>query len=244
MFRSALHTSLALVMISTGVIVGATVTAGSAHAASNCGQPITGLPLQEGSQGTSVERLQIRVAGFVESGEVLSTDGVYGGRTKEAVRKFQAQYGLQADGIAGSQTVNKIYALQDSDCTPIHFSYAEWNKCNSTWSGGAVSAATAKANARRSMWKLEALREKLGGNPIAISSGFRSNSCNAAVGGVSGSRHTYGDAADMPGTQTWRCKLHNGAKRSGFTEILGQGFPGHNDHTHVGMTGSRQWHGC
>lgn len=244
MFREALHTSLALVMISTGAIIGVTVTAGSAQAASNCGQPITGLPLEQGSQGTSVSRLQVRVSGFVESGEVLATDGVYGTRTKEAVRKFQKQYGLQADGIAGSETVNKIYSLQDSDCTPIHFTYAEWNKCNSSWAGGAVSATAAKANARQSMWKLEALRAKLGGNPIAISSGFRSVSCNQAVGGVSGSRHTFGDAADMTGSQSWRCKLHSGAKSSGFREILGQGFDGHNDHTHVGMTGSRQWHGC
>ncbi|WP_329380538.1 D-Ala-D-Ala carboxypeptidase family metallohydrolase [Streptomyces sp. NBC_01716] len=243
MLRKAQHALLSLVMISTGAVFGVTVTAGTAHAASNCGQPITGLPLEQGSQGTSVERLQIRVAGFVDSGEVLSTDGIYGGRTKEAVRKFQKQYGLQADGIAGSQTVDKIYSLQDSDCTPIHFSYAEWNKCNSDWSGGAVSATAAKANARKSMWKLEALRAKAGG-AIQISSGFRSNSCNAAVGGVNGSRHTYGDAADMPGTQARRCQLHNGAKSSGFREILGQGFPGHNDHTHVGMTGSRQWHGC
>lgn len=244
MFRKALHTSLALVMISTGAIIAVTVTAGSAQAASNCGQPITGLPLEQGSQGTSVSRLQVRVSGFVESGEVLATDGVYGTRTKEAVRKFQKQYGLQADGIAGSETVNKIYSLQDSDCTPIHFTYAEWNKCNSSWAGGAVSASAAKANARQSMWKLEALRAKLGGNPIAISSGFRSVSCNQAVGGVSGSRHTFGDAADMTGSQSWRCKLHSGAKSSGFREILGQGFDGHNDHTHVGMTGSRQWHGC
>lgn len=244
MFRKALHTSLALVMISTGAIIAVTVTAGSAQAASNCGQPITGLPLEQGSQGTSVSRLQVRVSGFVESGEVLATDGVYGTRTKEAVRKFQKQYGLQADGIAGSETVNKIYSLQDSDCTPIHFTYAEWNKCNSSWAGGAVSATAAKANARQSMWKLEALRAKLGGNPIAISSGFRSVSCNQAVGGVSGSRHTFGDAADMTGSQSWRCKLHSGAKSSGFREILGQGFDGHNDHTHVGMTGSRQWHGC
>ncbi|MEV8353409.1 D-Ala-D-Ala carboxypeptidase family metallohydrolase [Streptomyces niveus] len=244
MLRKALNTSLTLVMISTGAIAGVTVTAGSAQAASNCGQPITGLPLDQGSQGTSVERLQIRVAGFVTSGEVLSTDGVYGTRTKEAVRKFQKQYGLQADGIAGSDTVNKIYSLQDSDCTPIHFSYAEWNKCNSTWAGGAVSATAAKANARRSMWKLEALRAKLGGSAVQISSGFRSNSCNAAVGGVAGSRHTYGDAADMPGSQSRRCDIHRTAKSSGFTEVLGQGFPGHNDHTHVGMTSSRQWHGC
>jgi len=43
---------------------------------------------------------------------------------------------------------------------------------------------------------LDNAREKLG-KPITISSGFRSQAVNKAVGGVSSSQHTKGEAADL-----------------------------------------------
>jgi len=43
---------------------------------------------------------------------------------------------------------------------------------------------------------LDPAREKLG-KPITISSGFRSQAVNKAVGGVSSSQHTKGEAADL-----------------------------------------------
>ncbi|MFI2434288.1 D-Ala-D-Ala carboxypeptidase family metallohydrolase [Streptomyces sp. NPDC018693] len=243
MLSKATKVLLSFAMVATGVAAGLTATAGTAQAASDCGSPITGLPLDVGDESTSVKRVQVRVAGFVDSGEVLSIDGVYGSRTKEAVRKFQVAYGLNGTGVVNSATRDKIYALQSSDCTPIHFSYAELNKCNSDWSGGKVSASTAKTNALRTMWKLEALRHKLGDNPITITSGFRSESCNTAVGGSPYSRHMYGDAADMwASTVATRCSYAIGSKKAGFREILSQGYPGHNDHTHVGNTSTREWH--
>ncbi|MFG2581001.1 D-Ala-D-Ala carboxypeptidase family metallohydrolase [Streptomyces malaysiensis] len=196
--------------------------------------------LSEGSSGADVTQLQIRVAGWVTSGERLSYDGVYGARTAAAVKKFQSAYGLPADGVAGSQTFSKIYALQDADCTPVHFAYSELNKCNSDWSGGAVSAATAKANALKTMWKLEAMRHALGDVPITISSGFRSYACNSAVGGASTSRHLYGDAADLTGSPSF-CTLAKEARVHGFSEILGPGYPDHNDHAHVALDPSPYW---
>ncbi|WP_415954317.1 D-Ala-D-Ala carboxypeptidase family metallohydrolase [Streptomyces sp. KLOTTS4A1] len=243
MLKKKTRSLLASAMVVAGVAAGLTATTtGTAQAASDCGAPITGLPLEVGDQGTSVKRVQERVAGFVDYGEVLSVDGVYGSRTAEAVKKFQRAYGLAADGVVGPNTRSKIYSLQSSDCTPIHFSYSELNKCNSTWSGGKVSATTAKRNARRTMWKLEAIRHKLGDNPITITSGFRSESCNTAVGGSKYSRHMYGDAADMwASTVSKRCSYAIAAKRAGFREILSQGYKGHNDHTHVGNTSSRFW---
>ena len=62
----------------------------------------------------------------------------FGPATKAAVTRFQQAYGLPADGVAGRATFSKIYALQDDDCTPIHFTYAELNNCNSDWAGGNV----------------------------------------------------------------------------------------------------------
>jgi len=190
--------------------------------------------------GEDVRQLQIRVSGYPGYGGVLSLDGSYGPATKAAVTRFQQAYGLGADGIAGSQTFTKIYALQDDDCTPANFSYAELNRCNSDWSGGAVSASTAKFNARVTMWKLQAMRHALGDAPISVSSGFRSYACNNAAGGASNSRHLYGDAADLTGSHSL-CRLAQQARSHGFAGILGPGYPGHNDHTHLDGRSSRYW---
>ncbi|GAA5206369.1 D-Ala-D-Ala carboxypeptidase family metallohydrolase [Streptomyces thinghirensis] len=237
MFRRMSRLLLSLVMLMAGAVVGVGATAGAAHADSCYTWNRT---LSQGSSGGDVTQLQIRVAGWVTSGERLSYDGQYGARTAAAVKKFQAAYGLSADGVAGPATFSKIYALQDADCTPVHFSYAELNKCNSDWSGGAVSAVTAKSNALKTMWKLEAMRHALGDVPINISSGFRSRACNNAVGGSATSRHLYGDAADLVGSPSL-CRLAQQSRTHGFSEILGPGYPGHNDHTHVAFDPSPYW---
>lgn len=199
-----------------------------------------GRTLSQGASGEDVRQLQIRVSGYPGYGAVLALDGAFGPATRSAVIRFQQAWGLAADGIAGSQTYSKIYALQDDDCTTIHFTYGELNRCNSDWSGGAVSASTAKANARTNMWKLEAMRHALGDVPIYVSSGFRSYACNNAVGGSPTSRHLYGDAVDLTGSPSL-CTLAQRARYHGWREILGPGYPGHGDHTHVAHKSSQTW---
>ncbi|MFG3421478.1 D-Ala-D-Ala carboxypeptidase family metallohydrolase [Micromonospora sp. NPDC049460] len=227
----------ALALTAATTVVGVTFTAGAAHAD---GCYTWGRTLSQGMSGEDVRQLQIRVSGYPGYDAVLALDGVYGPGTRSAVIRFQQAYGLGADGVAGPQTFNQIYALQDDDCTPVSFSYAEWNRCNSDWSGGAVSASTARFNARVSMWKLQAMRRALGNVPLYISSGFRSYACNSAVGGASNSRHLYGDGVDLVGSPSL-CRLAQQARYHGFSNILGPGYPGHNDHTHLGNTPSRSW---
>ncbi|MDG4766165.1 D-Ala-D-Ala carboxypeptidase family metallohydrolase [Solwaraspora sp. WMMD406] len=239
--RTALHRAgrmlVACAVVAATALAGVVATGSAAHAD---GCYTWGRTLSQGMSGNDVKQLQIRVSGYPGYGAVLALDGVYGPATRSAVIRFQQAYGLAADGVAGSQTFNKIYQLQDNDCTPVNFSYAEMNKCNSSWSGGAVSASTAKFNALVSMWKLQAMRRALGNVPLYVSSGFRSYSCNSAVGGASNSRHLYGDGVDLVGSPSF-CRLAQQARNHGFSNILGPGYPGHNDHTHLGATPSRSW---
>ncbi|MFG3343910.1 D-Ala-D-Ala carboxypeptidase family metallohydrolase [Streptomyces sp. NPDC048018] len=229
---------LSLVMFVSSVVLGMVATTGTAHAD---GCYTWSRTLSQGVTGADVTALQIRVAGYPGYGSVLDIDGSYGPATAAAVKRFQSAYGLAADGVAGPATFSSIYALQDDDCTPAHFSYAELNDCNSTWEGGAVGAATAKANALRTMWKLEALRHALGDRPVTVTSGFRSHACNDAVGGAASSRHLYGDAADLGAGPHTLCTLAQQARHHGFPGILGPGYPGHGDHTHVDHRATRFW---
>ncbi|MFD3538457.1 D-Ala-D-Ala carboxypeptidase family metallohydrolase [Streptomyces sp. NPDC058662] len=233
-----LRLCLTMVLLAAGLSAATVAMAGAAHADGCFTWTRT---LRQGASGADVTQLQIRVAGYPGSGAVLGIDGSYGPATAAAVTRFQQAYGLPADGVAGSATFSRIYALQDNDCTPVNFSYAELNDCNTTWSGGAVSAATAQSNALRTMWKLQAMRHALGDLPITVTSGFRSRACNAAVGGATDSRHLYGDSADLAAGPHSLCKLAQQARHHGFSGILGPGYPGHNDHTHVDYRPSRFW---
>src|SRR5262249_3411132 len=78
-------------------------------------------------------------------------------------------------------TYSKIYALQDADCTPVHFSYVEMNYRTSDWTGGAVSPAKARSNALRGMRQLERLPHQPGDDPPIVASGFRSYRCHTGA---------------------------------------------------------------
>ncbi|OLF10253.1 peptidase M15 [Actinophytocola xinjiangensis] len=233
MRRRLLSLLSALVLAITGTVTASVALPGTA-AADGC--YTWGRTLKKGMSGSDVTQLQIRVAGWVASGENLVIDGQFGERTRLAVVRFQRGYGLAADGVAGPNTFSKIYALQDNDCTPAHFAYSEMDgNCGANnFNGGKVSAATAKRNTLRMMWQLEAMRHKLGDRPMVVSISFRSVRCNDSVNGASTSRHMYGQATDFSTRSgPTLCQMFHAAKTSGFEEILGPGYPGHSTHTHV-----------
>jgi zinc D-Ala-D-Ala carboxypeptidase len=223
---------VALALALPGAAIATLVAAPAAHADGCYTWQRT---LSQGRSGADVRELQVRVAGWAASGTIVHVDGVYGPETAAAVRRFQSAYGLRVDGIAGPQTFAKIYDLQDNDCTPKHFSYSELdNGCGrSGWSGGPLSSTATRANAVRTMWKLEALRRSLGDKPLYVTSGFRSIACNRQVGGASDSQHLYGTAADLVPRGSSLCQVARTARNRGFSGIYGPGYPGHSNHVHV-----------
>lgn len=83
------------------------------------------LPLRNGDKGTFVKELQqdlIR-AGF--SLPRYGADGMYGDETQNAVMRFQKQYGLQVDGLAGTNTLNRLDEVNRQRKAPSDFPLPE-----------------------------------------------------------------------------------------------------------------------
>lgn len=236
--KRLLRLLLAMVVTATATFALNTAVAGPA-AADGC--YTWSRTLSEGMSGSDVTQLQIRVAGWPGSyGEVIAIDGQFGPRTAAAVRRFQQAYGLNVDGIAGPQTFGKIYDLQDSDCSPVHFSFTEVTRSDTCGSQLPYVTSGVRANLVRVMWRAEALRHQLGDRPLVVSSGFRTKACNDLIKGAKYSQHLYGRALDLIGTPSL-CTLARGARSAGFNGIVGPGAPDHNDHTHLDIRSSRYW---
>jgi peptidoglycan DL-endopeptidase LytE len=70
-------------------------------------QPTANRTLKIGSRGKDVSQLQsqLKLLGYFTYPSITE---YYGTITAEAVRKFQKDYGLSVDGVAGSKTLNKL----------------------------------------------------------------------------------------------------------------------------------------
>lgn len=238
-----LRSALATVVLLLTTLTGITLAAAPQASADEC--YTWSRNLSAGTSGSDVAQLQIRVAGWAGYGVNMAIDGSFGAQTTTAVKRFQAAYGLAADGVAGPATYSKIYALQDADCSPLHFSWAEVDGgCGAGgYSGGSVSATTVKENLKRAMWRAEALRHQLGDRALVVTSGFRSQACDRAVGGSGTGQHTYGTALDLVGVSgsPSLCTIAGQARYAGFGGIFGPGYPDHNDHVHVDIRAGRSW---
>lgn len=219
--------------------VSAASTTSVQAAAAKCTNENWKSTLAKGSKGSGVKELQLRISGFAPRGEVVVADGVFGSITESTLKKFQKAYGLSVTGKADSKTFSKVRSLTKSDCMPLHFTYTELSpNCGKGFTGNA----TQKANLRRMAWQAEGLRKQIGDKPLKVSSGFRDPSCNASVKGAPASRHLTGNAIDfVPTGGLSMCGLAKKAEYAGFGSIFGPGYPAHDDHIHVDITGSKNW---
>lgn len=86
------------------------LTSGSSKKSSSKSAPSSSsnATLKMGSKGEAVRDLQQRLARAGFAVGRAGADGSYGTGTKSAVVRFQKQYGLKADGVAGSATIAKL----------------------------------------------------------------------------------------------------------------------------------------
>lgn len=91
----------------TAVINGQTITV-QTQTPEPTAEPITYANLQRGDESNDVMKLQVRLynLGYLND----DRDGVYGSKTQTAVKLFQETVGLNATGIADSDTQAKLYA--------------------------------------------------------------------------------------------------------------------------------------
>ncbi len=199
--------------------------------------------LRQGMSGNDVRELQVRVAGWAAGSAAkvfLAVDGVFGAATHNAVRRFQASYSLGVDGIVGAQTQSRLNWLEGSGNSTRHFNY---NEFGSSFSGGRVGATAVRNNVRRLMWKLEAMRRKLGDRPVQVTSGFRSVAFNNTLpGATANSQHTYGIAADVVVSSRTPQQVYNTMRTCGFSSVIRYSGHAHGDSQIEYPYGNQYWY--
>lgn len=77
-----------------------------------CTSALAYTKLSQGKSGSEVMAMQkaLNLLGYN-----LKEDGKFGSGTKKAVENFQKTYGLKVDGIAGNQTLEKLYSLTNGN---------------------------------------------------------------------------------------------------------------------------------
>lgn len=135
-----------------------------------------------------------------------SIDGIWGGGSKAATRKFQEKAGLPTTGEIDEATAA---VLAEAIAATVADAFEADQEADSIWDGikyFTPDEFACKCNRycdgfpeqinRNLLVLLDGIRDHYG-VPVTISSGVRCQTHNANVGGVYNSRHLYGLAADF-----------------------------------------------
>lgn len=134
----------------------------------------------EGALVPMIKQIQVRVG--------TEADGVAGENTMQKTREYQNANGLQVDGIAGEQTRNHMFPQTKLTWDDIKYFKKSEFACKDGCGFDNINLKLVKI--------LDQMREHYG-RPIIITSGCRCRKHNLEVGGVQGSRHELGKAADL-----------------------------------------------
>lgn len=163
-------------------------------------------------------------------------DGANGKNTIAAVRRFQADYGLTADGDPGAATQKMLIGAVAGTAVKVdkpadpgtpetgtfwddieYFTRAEF-KCQC---GGKYCNGYPVEPAEETVRMADEVRRRAG-VPLTVNSGIRCKQHNAEVGGVSNSLHITGQAVDLGGNIA-PAKLHEIAQQVQAEMIPGKG---------------------
>ena len=92
---------------------GSSIYVNTAEEVAGVPQSYPGFPLSVGSSGSDVRKIQEQLNRISDNYPLipkLTPDGIFGERTREAVRTFQSVFGLTKDGVVGPRT---WYRIQD-----------------------------------------------------------------------------------------------------------------------------------
>lgn len=159
-------------------------------------------PLTEAKTIEVIKKIQSAISAY--GSKALVIDGLAGPKTVETTKKYQLVVGLAADGIAGELTRAKIFGTKvdksAEDKPPSttgtklgkHFDRSEFAcRC-----GGKYCNGFPKEMQPKLITVADRVRDHFD-VPVIVSSGVRCSRHNAAVGGVSNSRHLDGKAMDF-----------------------------------------------
>lgn len=134
-------------------------------------------------------------------------DGIWGTKSQHAVKAFQKDFGLTADGICGTDTEKAMtHAVAYGMSTQVgdeaesgdfwdeivYFAREEFKcRCGGKYCDGYP------AEPQEGMVRLADRARKHFGAPATVVSGLRCEKHNANVGGVANSQHMYGEAVDL-----------------------------------------------
>lgn len=141
----------------------------------------------DGKYGTITDLALINYIKIIQEKIGSEQDGLAGFHTQENLIIFQKENGLVPDGICGIKTREKLFQTSSVWNFP-HFKKEEF-KCKCGCGLNNINYNLVKI--------LEDIRFHFGGKPLIITSGTRCQKHNAAVGGIKGSEHLKGNAADF-----------------------------------------------
>ncbi len=170
-----------------------------------------------------MREVQIRVAGWMRTASdhggprFLPITGVFDDETALAVRRFQEGYQLpETDGVVGEATRTCLRSLAKADGSTRNF---EWIEMTRTWGPGPLDP-NIRENARRTLFKLEALRRKLGDVRIYIKIGYDATGAQTDEDRIGGnSQHAIAAAVDVAIPDRPRPLWYQTALTCGFTGL-------------------------
>ena len=137
-----------------------------------------------------------RMQALIKAYDVGEADGVFGANTERAVKAYQRENGLNADGIVGEKTWKALLrgnrTSGQSEPQSAHFRISEF-RCKD----GTEVPGQCYGNLQRAMVLLEQIRTACGDGKITIVSGYRTAAHNKKCGGAPQSQHLTASAADI-----------------------------------------------